>query len=82
MEIANTLYYWDKHEGLTMTQLAFWLQMRPSTHLLDILKEMQGEGLLKSVREQWRPNSVRSLWSLTSHSEKLAEKRVGRWVVA
>lgn len=72
-EIRRILYFWGYHDGLTMTQISYWLRIRPSTHLMGILKEMQGVGTLKALEETWRPNSIRYVWSLTSKGNREAK---------
>ncbi len=73
VEISRVLYFWGGRTDLTMTQIAFWLQMRPSTHLMGILKEMQRSGLLKAKKERYRSNSDRFIWTLTADGERTAK---------
>lgn len=56
---------------MTMYQLAKRLDMSPSTHLLNILKEMQSAGLLTCERQEHRPDVVRLVWWLPEGSYQL-----------
>jgi len=56
---------------MTMYQLAKRLDMSPSTHLLNILKEMQSVGLLTCEREEHRSGIERLVWWLPGGSYQL-----------
>lgn len=51
--------------GRTMYQIAKSLDMRPSSHLMGILKEMWFEGILTFQFHEHRPGVKKSVWSLT-----------------
>ena len=80
-QILNVLYYWAQHKGLTMQQVAFWLQLCPSTHLMGLLRELESEGLLKALEAHHRPNSIKYLWRLSDVGEKVAadHTKTGGW---
>ena len=56
---------------MTMYQIAKTLDMSPSTHLLNILKEMQSAGLLTCERQEHRPGVERMVWWLPKGSYQL-----------
>lgn len=51
--------------GLTVHQIAFWLQMSPSTHLRGIVAELVTEGLAYDVWQSHRPNVRRRVYQIT-----------------
>jgi len=63
-----------KKPELTMYGIAKKLDMRPSTHLLRILREMVTDGLLNYHTEFHRPNMQKGVWELPLQSYRYPEK--------
>lgn len=59
---------------ITMSQIAFWLQMKPSNHLMKILWELREESILDATQEEYRPGIHRVRWSLTNEGEIMAQE--------
>lgn len=72
-QIATVLYFWDIGQGLTMTQLAFWVGLSPSTHFMDILKSMEDVGLVTSTSRPHRPGIQKFQWQLSESSRILMD---------
>lgn len=56
---------------MTMYQIAKRLDLSPSTHLMNILKEMEEQGMLQSFTTTHRPNMRRRVWELKEGSYQL-----------
>lgn len=75
-QILSVLYYWRSHDGLTMRQIAFWLQICPSSHLMNLLRELQAAGKLVAIEAPHRPNIGKFLWRLSSDGKALAKYHI------
>lgn len=64
---------------MTMTLIAKKLDMRPSKHLSDILKEMVGEGILEVEEQEYHTNSVAHFYKLAKGTYTMP-KRLERMI--
>lgn len=71
-EILYVMWAMMPKTDLSMHRVAFWIGMKPSDHLLKILHEMKGEGLLSNKVVPHRPNINKFLWSLTDDGVRRA----------
>lgn len=62
-----------KRGGITAREMAFWLNMRPSTHFRGILSEMVDSGLVGFKEMPHRPNVIKRVYTLTELGKFAAE---------
>jgi hypothetical protein len=62
----------DEQLGITMTGVSHWLQMRPSTHLLNLMRDCVRRGWLIEQRSVWHKSGFRSLFFLSADGAEFA----------
>lgn len=73
VEIARIMQFLGEEKGYTMRQIAFWIGLSPSSHLLGILKSMKDDGLLDVSAEKHRTHAKKFVWKLTSKGSEMAD---------
>lgn len=71
-QIARVIGAWKDGDGLTMYQVAFWCNMKPSTHLMNILSDMETAGILRGHSVKHRPGKYKTVWALTERGEQMS----------
>lgn len=66
----------DTPPSLRMRQVAFWLNLSPSTYLCRKLEDMVVSGWLDRVGSIYRPNIVAQSYSLTQAGIEMAEEHI------
>lgn len=72
VQIVQVLEFLQHQDGLTMYSIAFWLQMRPSSHLMSILNEMHKDGWLHKAEMKHRRNMRKYLWAASVKGARIA----------
>ncbi len=73
LEVLSVMWAMMPKTNLTMCRIAFWVGLKPSNHLLQILHEMKADGLLTATVIAHRPNMNKFQWSLTPDGIRKAE---------
>jgi hypothetical protein len=76
IEVTQVLHLCGFKNGLTARQIAFWLNMKPSSNFYAILRHAQSIGWLKGVEVPYRKQVVKTLWFATPVGERMASQHL------